>query len=379
MNKKNIFFISGTIYPSQTGGPDNSTFWLAQHLTKLNYEVLIISFYKNIKLSDIRKYQIVPNKISNIDGVKILFCKYTWIRLLSFSFWSYIFSILKIKKKYFVVTNSFFLFSNIILVFLFKKKLILSPRGELEIGAISNKLFIKKLYISFFSNYISRNILFYHFTSILEKDYANNLIKINNYKILPNYIPEYFNNKYLNLVNNNRFNFIYLGRLQEKKNIDILIKAYSKLSPKIKIKHNLLIVGEGSKHYTSYLKDLVSKNNGEKFIKFLGKKYSPEKEILLSHSRCLILISKSENWGNVIVESLSVGTPVIISSTNPWNELNNRCGYVISISEDDLYLNLLKIINLNTNDYLNFVNNSRGILKSFYLSQNIDKIDKFFN
>ena len=98
MNKKNIFFISGTIYPSQTGGPDNSTFWLAQHLTKLNYEVLIISFYKNIKLSDIRKYQIVPNKISKIDGVKILFCKYTWIRLISFSFWSYIFSILKIKK-----------------------------------------------------------------------------------------------------------------------------------------------------------------------------------------------------------------------------------------------------------------------------------------
>lgn len=378
MNKKKIFFISGTIYPSQTGGPDNSTFWLAQHLTKLNYEVLIISFYKNIKLSDIRKYQIVPNKISNIDGVKILFCKYTWIRFLSFSFWSYIFSILKIKKKYFVVTNSFFLFSNIILVFLFKKKLILSPRGELEIGAISNKLFIKNLYISFFSNYISRNILFYHFTSILEKDYANNLIKINNYKILPNYVPDYFNKKYLNL-DNNRFNFIYLGRLQEKKNIDILIKAYSKLSPKIKIKHNLLIVGEGSKQYTSYLKDLVSKNNDEKFIKFLGKKYSPEKEILLSHSRCLILISKSENWGNVIVESLSVGTPVIISSTNPWNELNNRCGYVISISEDDLYINLLKIINLNTNDYLNFVNNSRGILKSFYLSQNIDKINKFFD
>ena len=152
-------------------------------------------------------------------------------------------------------------------MFLFKKKLILSPRGELEIGAISNKLFIKKLYISFFSNYISRNILFYHFTSILEKDYANNLIKINNYKILPNYVPEYFNKKYLNLVNN-RFNFIYLGRLQEKKNIDILIKAYSKLSPKIKIKHNLLIVGEGSKKYTSYLKDLVSKNNDENLSNF---------------------------------------------------------------------------------------------------------------
>ena len=67
MNKKKIFFISGTIYPSQTGGPDNSTFWLAQQLTKLNYDVLIISFYTKIKLSDIRKYKIVPNKISNID------------------------------------------------------------------------------------------------------------------------------------------------------------------------------------------------------------------------------------------------------------------------------------------------------------------------
>ena len=379
MNKKKIFFISGTIYPSQTGGPDNSTFWLAQQLTKLNYEVLIISFYKNINLSDIQKYQIIPNKISSIDGVKILFCKYTWIRLISFSFWSYIFSILKIKKKYFVVTNSFFLFSNMILVFLFKKKLILSPRGELEIGAISNKLFLKKLYIYLFSNYISSNILFYHFTSIIEKDYANNLIKINNYKILPNYVPDYFNKKYLNLICDIRTNFIYLGRLQEKKNIDILIKAYSKLPTKIKIKHNLLIVGEGSKQNTSYLKSLVIMNSAGKYIKFLGKKYSPEKELLLSHSKCLILISKSENWGNVIVESLSVGTPVIISSTNPWNELNNRCGYVVNISENDLYINLLKMINLTTNDYLNFVNNSRSVLKSFYLTQNIDKINKFFD
>ena len=233
MNKKKIFFISGTIYPAQTGGPDNSTFWLAQQLTKLNYEVLIISFYKNINLTDIRKYQIIPNKIYNIDGVKILFCKYTWIRLISFSFWSYIFSILKIKKKYFVVTNSFFLFSNMILVFLFKKKLILSPRGELEIGAISNKLFLKKLYIYLFSNYISKNILFYHFTSIIEKDYANNLIKINNYKILPNYVPDYFNKKYLNLICDISTNFIYLGRLQEKKNCVELklyfFRSYSKI------------------------------------------------------------------------------------------------------------------------------------------------------
>ena len=266
-----------------------------------------------------------------------------------------------------------------ILVFLFKKKLILSPRGELEIGAISNKLFLKKLYIYLFSNYISRNILFYHFTSIIEKDYANNLIKINNYKILPNYVPDYFNKKYLNLICDIRTNFIYLGRLQEKKNLNILIKAYSKLPTKIKIKHNLLIVGEGSKQYTSYLKSLVIMNSAGKYIKFLGKKYSPEKELLLSHSKCLILISKSENWGNVIIESLSVGTPVIISSTNPWNELNNRCGYVVNISEKDLYINLLKMINLTTNDYLNFVNNSRSVLKSFYLTQNIDKINKFFD
>ena len=379
MNKEKIFFISGTIYPSQTGGPDNSTFWLAQQLSKLNYDVLIISFYKNIKLSDIRKYQIIPNKISKIDGVKILFCNYIWIRLISFSFWSYIFSILKIKKKYFVVSNSFFLFSNLILVFLLKKKLILSPRGELEIGAISNKPILKKIYISFFGNYISKNILFYHFTSIIEKRYASELIKINNYKILPNYVPEYFNKQYLNLNHNSKINLIYLGRLQEKKNIDILINAYSKLSISIKIKHNLLIVGEGSKKYTNYLKNLVIKNNDEKYVKFIGKKYSPDKEILLSRSKCLILISKSENWGNVIVESLSVGTPVIISKTNPWNKLNNRCGYVIDIEEEDLYINLLKIINLKSNQYLYFVSNSQKILKSFYLSKNIDKVNEFFN
>ena len=39
---------------------------------------------------------------------------------------------------------------------------------------------------------------------------------------------------------------------------------------------------------------------------------------------CLPLMSKSENFGNVIVEALSQGTPAMASKGSPWQQLDEK-------------------------------------------------------
>ena len=47
-----------------------------------------------------------------------------------------------------------------------------------------------------------------------------------------------------------------------------------------------------------------------------------DKDKILSSSYFLVLPSLSENFGNVVLESLTQGTPVIASSKAPWKLLN---------------------------------------------------------
>ena len=95
--------------------------------------------------------------------------------------------------------------------------------------------------------------------------------------------------------------FLFIGRLSEEKNLEVLIKAFTKT------KHKLTIIGEGS--LMSELREGASEN-----INFLG--YIPNAELgqyFKSH-RALILVSKYEPYGLVAEESIYYGTPVIISA-----------------------------------------------------------------
>jgi len=79
------------------------------------------------------------------------------------------------------------------------------------------------------------------------------------------------------------------------------------------IPFQLSIVGGGEE---AYLEGLKLKAKGlmlENKIKWLGPVYGNEKFKLMANEHLLILPSYDENFANVVIESLSVGTPVLIS------------------------------------------------------------------
>lgn len=99
---------------------------------------------------------------------------------------------------------------------------------------------------------------------------------------------------------------LHVSRLEKIKRQDILLKAYAKSGRE----EPLVIVGDGTQ--LEYLKSLAQKLDIASKVYFLGWKQNPY--AYMKNADLFVLSSELEGFGNVLVESLIVHTPVI--STN---------------------------------------------------------------
>ena len=127
---------------------------------------------------------------------------------------------------------------------------------------------------------------------------------------------------------NNSYTFCYMGRLVDWKRVDILIHSIDKLK-KDGIDARLIILGDGN--LKDDLKALTDSLNLNKNIEFKGFLKQAECAEYLSSSDCLLLSSINECGGAVVLEAMSMGTPVIASDWGgPADYLDESCGILIS-------------------------------------------------
>jgi len=123
---------------------------------------------------------------------------------------------------------------------------------------------------------------------------------------------------------------IAIGRLIEIKNIPLLIESYMEVNKKIKSR--LLIVGDGPER--SKLEKLIIDYNQQKNIYLLGWQNNPFN--YLKRSDLFVLTSNSEGFGNVIIEAMTCGTPVISTDCQFGpNEIiqNNINGILVPVND----------------------------------------------
>jgi glycosyltransferase involved in cell wall biosynthesis len=95
-----------------------------------------------------------------------------------------------------------------------------------------------------------------------------------------------------------------VGRLVDYKNYPMLLHAFAKLKTKNAV---LNILGEGPDR--EIIKALAVQLGIESRVKMLGYQASPWE--YYSQAKCFVLPSNSESFGNVVVEALAQGLPVI--------------------------------------------------------------------
>ena len=138
-------------------------------------------------------------------------------------------------------------------------------------------------------------------------------------------------------INNNKINFIAIGRLSFEKGFDRLINSFSLLSENERQKCHLTIVGDGYEY--SNLNKQINKLNLSETITLAGRQSNPY--ILLKNSDVLLNPSRYEGFGLVILEAFALEKPVIATKTVGANELLESGKYGIILENQDNAFDLI--------------------------------------
>ena len=98
---------------------------------------------------------------------------------------------------------------------------------------------------------------------------------------------------------------VHVGRFHAHKRHDRLLKAYAQSG----IQAPLALIGTGSESHIAQVKQLASQLGIAERVLFLGFQANPYP--FIRHASLLVLSSDSEGFGNVLVEALLCGTPVV--------------------------------------------------------------------
>lgn len=101
---------------------------------------------------------------------------------------------------------------------------------------------------------------------------------------------------------------LFIGRISWKKGLDRLIAALPHV-PGIR----LVIAGNDDEGYRPSLETQIAAAGVSERLVFCGPVQAAEKAALLSHAQALVLPSYSENFGNVVLEAMAAGCPVVVT------------------------------------------------------------------
>jgi glycosyltransferase involved in cell wall biosynthesis len=163
---------------------------------------------------------------------------------------------------------------------------------------------------------------------------------------------------------------IGVGRLHRQKRFDILIKAYNNSGLKGRVK--LLILGEGP--LRNELQKLINSFSLESDVLLIGLQTNPY--IYMKYCKYLVLTSDHEGFGNVLIEALYCGVPVISVDCNYGpNEIitNNYNGLLIHENTIEAIAEAMKKLYENQNFYTDLQKNAKQSVERFQLSNIISK------
>lgn len=197
-------------------------------------------------------------------------------------------------------------------------KKIVSVRGMLHPGALSQKSFKKKIFLSIWKILRLDKKCYFHASNEDEKEYIQKIFGKRSKVFIAQNFPRNFRPQ----------------TIPRKVSGSLMMVSVALVSPM----KNFLLVLRGLMHcdsditYNIYgpIKDVIYWDECLQQIKKLPTNISVQYhgdiptenvEEVLSKNHVFILPSKSENFGHAIYEALTAGKPVITSNNTPWNNL----------------------------------------------------------
>lgn len=217
---------------------------------------------------------------------------------------------------------------------------IVTAHGALYPYTISSKRWKKLPYYHLIAKRILKGAAAIHYTGEDEAEKCHSFLGLKNKAVVVPYvidlsefdeIPERDTLRDRYSILKGRKTILFLGRINWKKGLDVLIKAFAMVEKQRDDVH-LLIVGKDESGYAKQVKKWIrdcgmfydnqgagggrpefGENGNNVKITFTGMLTGREKVQAYAGSDIFVLPSYSENFGVVVVEAMACGIPVIIS------------------------------------------------------------------
>lgn len=379
-----LSFIGNYLPGYKAGGIIRNIANTTDHLCGV-FEYLIVT--KDRDLGDDLPYvDIKPNKWLSFKNTSI---RYLTPNKLGFCS---IVKLINTTKHDVIFLNGFFdLFAIKVLIYRFLsfrkfKPVIVAPYGEFAWASLSQKYPKKRLFIKFVKILGLYNNVIWRASSIYERDDIVKVmnVNINDIHITGDLPPINSNMDFSKIISNYEpsdeyLKITFLSRISKEKNLDYAIKILAKVKSRIVFD----IYGPTeNKDYWNECRSLISSLPNNIEVNYKGNVKGELVLDIFSQYDLFLFPTGGEAYGNVIAESLTVGTPVLISTETPWRNLkDDGLGWDVNLNELDTFVEIIESFKLLTIDQkINFRKNVRNkivekINDPFVLQSNIDLIN----
>lgn len=245
-------------------------------------------------------------------------------------------------------------------------RIVVCPRGMLQRGALSGKKIKKILYLHFlkYSGFLKHT--YWHATGVDERQDIQGHFRHAKIYIAPNIPTKPLDDAKPSEKKDGVLRLIYLSLITEKKNLHLVLES-------LKQTDNIILDIYGPIKDKAYwdiclrlMKDI------HHIVQYQGDVEPAKVQETIINYDAAILLTKGENFGHAIYESLSVGRPVIISQFTPWQNLaEQKAGWNIDLDKENVTAMLENIKNIANAEHEEFCRGAHQLALNYYKNLNV--------
>lgn len=203
-------------------------------------------------------------------------------------------------------------------------KWVIAPRGMLQQGTLAVKPIKKRIYLNTMKVLKLFEGLIWHATEKQEKeDIVKFGIDKKAIRIASN-IPAIVEPPQIHLPKKrNEIRLVFLALISPVKNLDFLVDILSEMPSTISVTLDIFGPIKDPNYWKQCLTSIESLPSHIK-VNYKGQIKPEESHQVLISYHAMSLLTKGENFGHSIFESLYAGTPVLISDKTPWRNLSQK-------------------------------------------------------
>lgn len=247
-----------------------------------------------------------------------------------------------------------------------QRKIVVAPRGMLASSAINVKKTKKKLFLSLTRQTGAYRGITFHATNEQEAELCRQHLNSKAHIYIAANLPKKQDVHHTAIQKKeNEIQLVSLARIAPEKNTLYAIQCLENINtPKV----TLRLYGQiYDSNYWQECQRKIAELPANISVTYEGTVPPDEVGATIAQNHVLLLPSRGENFGHVILESLMVGRPVLISDQTPWRELEARmAGWDLPLSDMFLFASKIEeLCRMDQNQYDRWSEGAAGLAREF--------------